>query len=102
MDKYQVSVISVSGNTLPLVKSLRLIGCLNLEHAKEIQTHLHKSLPCVLIAGVDKNVAEHVIKLLNDAGAVSKIECSSINDPMLFTPAANKTYVWNWLGIRAR
>lgn len=97
MPKFQVRVESLADKVVPLVKSLRLVADLGLRDAKELSDYLSTALPCLLVAGVERDVAEHVAELLKEAGASARVEESSIDDPMLLCPEANQRYRWSWL-----
>lgn len=96
MTKHQVRVQSLPNNVVPLVKSLRLVADLGLRDAKELSEYLTTSLPCVLVAGINHDVAEHIISLLQEAGAAAVMEESSLSQPMLLCPEANQRYRWHW------
>jgi len=61
MTKYQVRVQSLPSEVVPLVKSLRLVANLELLDVKKLFDYLSASLLCVLVAGVDQDVAEHLM-----------------------------------------
>jgi ribosomal protein L7/L12 len=98
MKKYQIKIISSGAKHLSLVKSLRLLADIGLENAKQLSDFLRDSSPCILVAGVDGEVADHAAELLREAGAEVIIEESSIEVPMLLCPAANQRYRWSWIG----
>lgn len=97
MEKYQVKVTSTTARLISLIKSLRLIADLGLGDAKELADFLGDSTPCVLVAGIDREVADHVVELLQGSGVGSIVEKSSLETPMLLCPSANQKYVWHWL-----
>jgi ribosomal protein L7/L12 len=100
MAKYQVTVTAVSDQIVSLVKSLRLVGDLGLKDAKDIADYLSANLPCVLVAGIDQEVADHIAGLLRDAGTTARAEESPLTAPLLLCPGANHRYRWSWLGTR--
>ena len=100
MQKHQVTVTAVPPNIVPLIKSLRLVANLGLKDAKNLADFLRGSLPCVLVAGIDPAVADHVVKLLQEAGAGVAAEQSPLSVPMLLCPQANQRHRWTWLGTR--
>lgn len=97
MPRYQLRVESAGENVVPLVKTLRLVADLGLGEAKHLSDHLRGSAPCVLVAGVDREVAEHAAALLRESGAEVAVEESSVDSPMLLCPEANQKYRWSWL-----
>ncbi len=89
-------MVSIPNQTVPLLKSLRLVGRSELREAKERLDYLSTALPCVLVAGIDREVADHIVGMLEEAGAVARVEESSINSPVLLHPQANQRHKWNW------
>jgi Ribosomal protein L7/L12 C-terminal domain len=96
--KFQVKVVSPGTQVASLVKTLRLVADLGLKSAKHQSDYLHNNAPCVLVAGVDLEVADHAAGLLRESGAEVVVEESSIEIPMLLYPGANQRYGWNWFG----
>lgn len=96
MSKFQVQVVSVSSKTVPLVKTLRLVADLGLAEANSLSDYLQQHTPCVLMSGINQEVADHVAKLLREVGANIRVETSSIETPMLLYPKANERYKWHW------
>jgi ribosomal protein L7/L12 len=97
MPKFQVKVASPGTKVVPLVKTLRLVADLGLGDAKHLSDFLRHSAPCLLVAGVDREVADHAAAVLREAGAELVVEESSIEVPMLLCPEANQQYRWSWL-----
>ncbi len=100
MAKFQVRVTSPGTKVVPLVKTLRLVADLGLGDAKHLSDYLRDHAPCVLVTGVDREVADHAASLLREAGAEAAVEESSLEAPMLLCPEANQRYRWSWLGAR--
>ena len=98
MPKFQVKVMSAGTKVVSLVKTLRLVADLGLGDAKHLSDHLRDNSPCLLVAGADREVADHAAGLLREAGAEVSVEESSIEVPMLLCPEANQRYRWTWLG----
>jgi hypothetical protein len=101
MAKYQVTVTDIT-HGIPLIKALRTIADLGLKEAKDLADFLASTRPCILVAGIDREVAEHVVGLLHAAGANAKVGESSIPLPMLLCPEVNRRYRWSWLAGRVR
>jgi ribosomal protein L7/L12 len=97
MTKFQVRVTSAGTKVVPRVRTLRLVADLGLGDAKHLSDYLRDSAPCVLVAGVDREVAEHAAALLREAGSEVAVEASSVEVPMLLCPEANQRYRWKWL-----
>jgi ribosomal protein L7/L12 len=102
MSKYQVTVTTVSEESPKLLKALRLVANLEIKEAKNISSYLINSLPCVLVAGVDHDVAEHIVNTLREGDAIAIVEPSNISSPMLLYPPVNQRYTWHMIkGISA-
>jgi ribosomal protein L7/L12 len=97
MSKFLVRVISPGSNVVPRVKTLRLVADLGLAEAKGLSDYLRDHTPCVLVAGVSREVADHAAELLRKAGAEVAVEESSLDAPMLLCPEADHRYRWSFL-----
>ncbi len=95
MSKYQVNITAISEQSPKLLKVLRLIANLEMKEAKIILNHLVDSLPCILVAGIDLGVAEHIVNLLQENDAIATFEASSLVTPMLLYPPVNQCYTWH-------
>lgn len=100
MPKFQVHIHSLGEQHTQLLKSLRLVGDMDLYHARGLLDYLKAREDSVLLAGVSKEVAEHVVSLLRDAGAQARVVESSLNNPVLLSPNADRCYTWTWLGAK--
>jgi ribosomal protein L7/L12 len=98
MSKFQVRVVSPGLKIVPLVKTMRLVADLGLADAKGLSDYLRDHTPCVMVAGVSREVADHVAGMLREAGAEAEVEGSSLESPMLLCPEADQRYRWSWLG----
>ncbi len=96
MPGFQVRVTGV-GKEAPL-RSLRLIADINLREARALSDYLRVHAPCVLVAGVSQEVADHAAELLRESGCAAAAEKSSLEHPMLLCPAANQRRKWSRLG----
>jgi hypothetical protein len=97
MTRFQVRVTAAGSKVVRLVKTLRLVADLGLGDAKNLSDFLRDHAPCVLVAGVDREVADHAADLLREAGATVEVEPSAAEVPMLLCPEANQRYRWHWL-----
>jgi ribosomal protein L7/L12 len=99
MTKFQVSISSISqAETISLLRVLRAITNLSLKDTKNLLDFIMDRMPCVLLAGIDLDVAEHIVTSLQEAGTNATIEESSLTIPLLLCPQANHRYRWSWLG----
>lgn len=100
MTKFQVSIISISQeNPTLFLKAIRESTGLSLKDAKDITEFIASTQPCVLVAGIDREVADHIVSLIQEAGVTAIAEESSLTVPLLLHPQANRCYKMNWLGI---
>lgn len=97
MSKFQVKITSTGTKIVPRIKTLRLLADLGLGEAKRLSDYLEDSIPCVLVAGVDREVADHAAGLMRECGAEVFVEESSLEAPMLLCPEANQRFRWSWL-----
>jgi ribosomal protein L7/L12 len=96
--KFQVAVSSLSPEKhVELMKALRSLADLELKDAKTLAEFLASALPCTLVAGVDRPVAEHAASVLQEAGAVSVVEESSATAPLFLSPSVNELSRWDRL-----
>jgi hypothetical protein len=96
MAKYQIRITSAAPNKVKLVKALRLVGKLSLRDAHMLMLYIKDQESCILIAGVEREIAEHVVGILGDCCLRVSIEPSSLEAPMILHPAAGIRYRWNW------
>jgi hypothetical protein len=96
MSKFQIRVISIGSNETPLLKTIRLVADLRPLDAALVFTYLRDRAPCVLVAGVNSEVAEHAANLLRSAGAEVAVEVSSLDVPTVLRPQADRRYRWHW------
>jgi hypothetical protein len=67
---------------------------LGLKQANDLAIHLERFRNSVLVAGIEPTVADHISEALQTSGAEVLVEESSIDTPMLCSPAANTKYHW--------
>lgn len=97
MPKFQVRVNSFGSDVISIVKTLRTIAILGLADAKCLSDYLKEHTPCVVVAGIAKDVADHVAQMFNEAGAEAVVEDSSLDTPLLLCPEAAHRHRWKWL-----
>ncbi|WP_413774003.1 ribosomal protein L7/L12 [Nostoc sp. MG11] len=96
MSKFQIRVISIGSKEAPCVKAIRLVTNLGAFDSALVSVYLRDHAPCVLVAGVSGEVAEHAANLLREAGAEVVVEASSIEAPIVLRPQADQRYRWHW------
>ena len=99
MKKQQVRIDQVPANRVALIKALRLVGHTGLKQAGDLAGHLDRFRHSVLVAGIDAAVAEHIARVLEDAGAKVTVEDSAVSTPMLCCPTVNAKYRWGALRL---
>ena len=98
MDTCEIRLLQLPADRIALIRALRLIGRLNLKQAHQLLVHLDRFPKSVLVAGIDKSVAEHQAAALRDAGAEVSVEPSSMPTPMMCTPMVNTKFGWRTWG----
>ncbi|HEX2952986.1 MAG TPA: hypothetical protein VHR47_03260 [Bacillota bacterium] len=93
--KYQINIQSIPNDIIPMLKPLRVIGNLDLKSANDLAEYLMKYCPCILVAGIDKKTADHVMNLLQAAKIKAEIAESSISHPMFLHPDSERCYFWH-------
>jgi hypothetical protein len=107
MPTFQVNITAVSDRAwFDLRKALQMVAGLGWLDARRLSryvlavdrnTEQYLHLPCVLVAGIDRTTADHVAGLLREAGATVSVEESTVQQPMLLCPKANRRYRWDAL-----
>ena len=101
MAKFQVTVTSTSREkVILLIQTLRAIGDLGLAEANALSDYLTAAQPCVLAAGLDAEVADHILVLLQAAGAHAEVDASDLTAPLFLCPPAN--HKSRWISLRGR
>jgi len=97
MAKYQIEINKAAENQTKYLKALRLIGNIGLGEAKDLAEHTKRFKNMVVVAGVDKNVAQHIAEQLQEAGAQVSVTESPMDHPMTWEPRVNTKYIWTSL-----
>jgi hypothetical protein len=61
MSKFQIRVIAIGSNEAPLVRTIRLVTDLGAFDSAVVFAYLGNHAPCILVAGVNGEVAEHLL-----------------------------------------
>lgn len=103
MERYQVDLTALPDNRTAVLKALRLVGKLSLHDAIKILDYVRERGSVTLVAGVDREVADHIQGKLEEAGALAQVDVSSIATPMVCLPQTNVPFEWTRFGsIRTR
>lgn len=99
--KYTLIIDRVPSDKNEFLRVIRTIGALDLSHASDIKNYILENVPCPVVAGIDKDVAEYISDKITDAGGKCSItESPSISFPMVLNPAANQKYDFGFLGFK--
>ncbi len=96
MSKFQIRVISIGSNEALIVRTIRLVTDLGAFDSALVFAYLRDRAPCILVAGVNGEVAEYAAKLLREAGAEVVVEASSLESPTVLRPQVDRRYRWHW------
>jgi ribosomal protein L7/L12 len=96
MSKFQIRVMAIGANEAPLIRAIRLVTDLGAFDCAVVFAYLRDRAPCVLVAGVNSEVAEHTANLLREAGTEVVVEASSLEVPTVLRPQADQRYRWHW------
>ncbi len=94
MDRYQVALASLPGEQIAFIKTLRIIGKLSLADATRVHAYANACPRTVLVAGIDRDVADHIARHFAEAGIAVIVQASSLTTPMTCAPEANTAYRW--------
>lgn len=92
MDRYQVQVQGVPDHEVPFIKAMRLVGEVSLADAVRIHAHARNSGGTVLVAGIERDVADHIAAVFAAAGIDVRVHPSTVASPMICRPQANVAY----------
>lgn len=98
MDRYQVQMQGVPSDEIPFVRAMRIIGEVSLADAVKIHTHARNAGGTVLVAGIERHVADHVAAAFTAAGIAVSVHPSTVASPMICRPQANVAYRRSFLG----
>jgi hypothetical protein len=104
MSKFQIRIISIGSNEALLIRTIRLVTNLGAFDSALVFAYLNAGeasleknrIPCILVAGISAEVAEHSANLLREAGAEVVVEASSLEVPTVLRPQADQRYRWHW------
>ncbi len=97
MDRFEVVLNEFPGDQVPFVAAMRTVGGLSLADAIAIHRYASNALHTVLVAGIDRVVADHVVANLAAAGIDAAVRTSTVTSPMICRPTANVAYRWDAL-----
>jgi hypothetical protein len=92
MDRFQVQVQGVPDDEIPFVKAMRIIGQVSLADAVGIHRHACNAGGTILVAGIERDVADHIASVFTAAGVAVSVHPSSVATPMICRPQANVVY----------
>lgn len=95
--RYEVVIEAIPEESISVLRALRELGGWGLREAKELLEYAKLNCPCVLIAGVNQDLAEKFASRLNSSGATVVLKESLINRPMFLYPKFDERYKEHWL-----
>ncbi len=95
--RFEIFIQVLPENHIPVLRVMREIAGIGLKEAKELLTYLKANCPCVLMTGVEKNLAETITNRLINVNVVAQVQTSSISNPMLVCPKFDQRYQYHWL-----
>lgn len=96
MSKFQIRVLSIASKEALFTKTVRLVTNLGAYDSSLLSIYLRDHVPCILIAGVSGEVAEHAASLLREVGPEVVVKASSVEVPIVLRPQADRRYRWHW------
>jgi ribosomal protein L7/L12 len=96
MSKFQIRVMSIGSNEATLIRAIRLVTDLGAFDSALAFTYLRDHASCVLVAGINNEVAEQAANLLRETGAEVMVESSSLDVPTVLRPQADRRHRWHW------
>ena len=94
MDRFQIALDDFPGDEAAFLRTVRLVGKVSLADAVAIRIHARNAKGTVLVAGVDRRVADHIAAAFGAAGIAVTVQPSSVSSPMICRPQANVAYRW--------
>jgi hypothetical protein len=99
MSAFQVRVHAIGDQSGGGV--LRVLSELGIADGVSLVDHIVAHAPCILMSGVNQEIAEHVIEAISRSGGSAEIELSPTNDPMVLCPDLNSRSLWNRTTLEA-
>ncbi len=94
MEKYQIKVSGKPSSKEQFIKQLRTFGKLSLKKCESIYLIFNRKGSFIIMAGIDKKMAEQVSETLLATGVQTEIMESSIDVPMIASPEITKLFEW--------
>ena len=88
------------GNHVDLLKQLRLLSTHNMADAKHLAAYLESSLPCTLVAGIDRERADQIVSVIMRLGGAARAEHTDIDKPMLLCPSITAQHEMTFWGFK--
>lgn len=102
-ERYEVVLEQFPDNYIPVLQAFRAYLGLGLKDAKQLCQYARENYPCVLLAGIDCELAEALRRQLHEGGVTVSIRESALPNPMIVYPPVDKQYEMHWFfGLRRR
>ena len=92
MERFQVEVRTFPADEVRFIAALRMIGKVTLADAVAIHRFACNAQHTVLVAGIDRDVAAHIVDTFAAAGTEVVVEPCAFSTPMVCRPEANVAY----------
>lgn len=99
MNTFQVDVSKLPSARTTAIKALRVAGKTTLAGADRLHQWLAQQGTGTVLAGVERDVADHVARALRAAGMVAEVSASSVRTPLVFGPLAHRRFRWQGLRL---
>ncbi len=92
MERFQVELRTFPADDVRFIAALRIVGKITLADAIAIQRLACNAQHTVLVAGIDRDVAEHIAATFAAAGTEVDVQPCAVATPMVCRPQANVAY----------
>ena len=99
MNTFQVDVSKLPSARAGAIKALRVAGKTTLASADRLHQWLAQRGAGTVLAGVDRDVADHVASALRAAGLAAEVSASSVLTPLVYGPLAHRRFRWQGLRL---
>ena len=99
MNTFQVDVSKLPPARAGAIKALRVAGKATLASAERLHQWLAQRGTGTVLAGVERDVADHVARALRAAGLAAEVSASSVHTPLVFGPLAHRRFRWQGLRL---
>jgi hypothetical protein len=99
MNTFQVDVSKLPVARVGAIKALRVAGKTTLATADRLHQWLAQRGAGTVLAGVEREVADHVAGVLRASGLAAEVSASSVRTPLVFAPLGHRRFRWQGLRL---